>query len=158
MIMEKKCPYCGFTTDLNITECERCGALLEDIPGEPETAENEEWFDDFDEPSPDAYQNRPRRGKRYTASEGTTIVIIAIVGFCTGIFCVGMILDVIAMILGFRRYNEDHSRKRCLAGAIIGAVGIVLSILIFIISANTDISTNTDININITNEQTQEQQ
>ena len=130
--MAKHCPYCGFTTDENVDECERCGALMENAPGGYSDAENEEWFeDDFDEPVQPMRQNHPQRGKRYSESEGNTLMVLSIVGFCTGIFCVGMILDMITLVLALRWYKEDNSRYKCKVAAIIAGVGFLLTLLIF---------------------------
>ena len=126
--MAKHCPYCGFTTDENASECERCGALMEDVPVEHTDAENEEWFeDDFDGPMQPVRANYPR-GKRYTPADGTTVLVLSIVGLCTGIFCVGMILDIIAFVLALRRI-------KCKAAAIIAGIGILLTMLIFFAAA-----------------------
>ena len=134
--MAKKCPYCGFYTEENVADCEKCGARMETVPDEPPVLGNEEWFeDDFDEPAMNANRTPGRGGRRYTPAEGNTVLILGIAGFCTGIFCFGMILDFIAMILGFRWYCEDHSRKKCLVGAILGAAGMLLSILVFMSAA-----------------------
>ena len=129
--MAKHCPYCGFTTDENVSECERCGALMEDVPDAYSDAENEEWFDDFDEPSYASPQNRPQRRQRYSENEGNTLIILSIVGFCTGIFCVGMILDMVTLVLALRWFKEDNSRTKCKIAAIIAGVGFLLSILVF---------------------------
>ena len=137
--MAKLCPYCGFTTDENVSECERCGALMEDVPGEHTAAENEEWFeDDFDEPMQPLRQNHPPRGKRYSPAEGNTLLVLSMVGFCTGIFCVGMILDLITLVLALRWYMEDNSRTKCKIAGIIAGVGFILTILVFFASAYSD--------------------
>ena len=133
--MAKHCPYCDFTTDENVSECERCGALMEDVPVEHTDAENEEWFeDDFDGPMQPVRANYPR-GKRYTPADGTTVLVLSIVGLCTGIFCVGMILDIIAFVLALRWYMEDNSRTKCKIAGIIAGVGILLTMLIFFAAA-----------------------
>jgi len=57
--------------------------------------------------------------------------ILSIIGFCTGCFLVGIVLDIIAIVLGVQALKKEEDKRFATAAIAISIVGIVLTVLFY---------------------------
>lgn len=62
---------------------------------------------------------------------GIVAFVLSIIGFFTGCFFVGIVLDIIAIILGIQLRNKQEDRKLAIAAIVISIIGIVFTIFFY---------------------------
>lgn len=120
-----KCPYCGSPIiNPNAKFCENCGALMEQ-KAQP-APQNEEPESSLTYNSAPTYNYTPTPNKNPGNGLGIAALILGILGFLTGAIYVGIVLDILAIILGIISYKNSKS-KGGMAGFILGILGILLT-------------------------------
>ncbi len=139
--MPRFCPNCGSEVDASWRVCQKCGTTLEleappqPIP-QPYTAPAAPPYG-----APSQYPAYPQTapgmyGVKGTRARGTASLVLALVGAVCCWCCstiAGIILGVIAMVLGAMGLKQDQDKGLAKAGLILGIMDLIAGIIFFVV-------------------------
>ena len=76
-----------------------------------------------------AYATPVAHGQGGTNGLAVTSLVLSIIGFLTGFIFIGIVLDIIAIILGIIGMRKSTGKGMAIAGVVIGAIGLLLTLL-----------------------------
>ncbi len=132
------CPSCGQRVEDSWSVCPNCGQKLGSLRGAPAQGTQYPGSPQSSQPPTPMYGPTGVEGAPIRTSNvfGIISLIISLIG-CGVIFYIsmlfGVIISVVALILGILGIKKDMNRKIAIAGIVLAAIGLTIGLVTMII-------------------------